>query len=118
MKKTIPSAKPPMKTLKTMTPKEIFDKPLSKFRRDRLAALAALPDESIDTIDIPEIAETTGCTRNPLYRPVTRSVTIRLNAPDIVVAQALSKRKGMPCQTFIRHLLHEALQRELTPPGA
>ncbi len=98
-----------------MTPEQIFDKPLSKARRNRIATLAALPDESIDTGDIPEVTETTGWTRNPLYRPVTRSITIRLNAPDIVVAQALSKKKGMPYQTFIRNLLHEALQRELTP---
>jgi hypothetical protein len=52
-----------------------------------VAALAALPDDRIDTSDIPEITATTGWIRNPMYKPLTRSVTIRLNAPDIVVAQ-------------------------------
>ena len=40
-------------------------------------------------------------------------MTIRLNAPDIATAQALSKTRGMPYQTYIKMLLHDALEREL-----
>jgi predicted DNA binding CopG/RHH family protein len=39
-------------------------------------------------------------------------VTIRLNASDVDARRRLSKIKGMPYQTYIKGLLHEALQRE------
>jgi hypothetical protein len=41
-----------------------------------------MPDDQIDTSDIPEIANFADGVRGLFYRPVTRSVTIRLNAPD------------------------------------
>jgi hypothetical protein len=50
--------------------------------------------------------------RGRFYRPVTQSVTIRLNAPDVDAARCLSRLKGMPYQTYIKGLLHEALVRE------
>lgn len=53
-----------------------------------------------------------GAVRGRFYRPVTRSVTIRLNAPDIEAARQLSKVKGMLYQTYTRGLLREALLRE------
>ena len=84
----------------------------SKSEREDLKRLAAMPDDQIDTSDIPEITDFTGGVRRSLYRPVTRPITIRLNAPDVAMAQALSKAKGMPYQTYIKILLHEALERE------
>ena len=99
---------------KKLTLEQVRKRIPSERQRREIAALAALPDERIDTSDIPEITATTGWIRNPLYKPLTRSVTIRLNAPDIVVAQALSKSKGMPYQTYIKQLPHSALERELS----
>jgi predicted DNA binding CopG/RHH family protein len=99
---------------KTLTLDKIGTRKLTKRQRDEIAALAVLPDDRIDLSDIPEITATSGWVRNPLYRPVTRSITIRFNAPDIVVAQALSKSKGLPYQTYIKQLLHSALERELS----
>jgi predicted DNA binding CopG/RHH family protein len=99
---------------KKMTLDKIATRKLTKRQCDEISALAALPDDRIDLSDVPEITATTGWVRNPLYRPVTRSITIRLNAPDIVVAQALSKSKGLPYQTYIKQLLHSALERELS----
>jgi hypothetical protein len=32
--------------------------------------------------------------------------------PDIALAQRLAERKGLPYQTYIKSLLHEALERE------
>jgi predicted DNA binding CopG/RHH family protein len=110
MRKANTPTKPPTKTT---TLEQIAARPLTKRQRDRIAILVDLPDEQIDTSDIPEITATSGWVRNPLYRPITRSITIRLNAPDIVVARTLSKKKGMPYQTFIRQLLHDALEREV-----
>jgi predicted DNA binding CopG/RHH family protein len=109
MKKAVGDNKQP-----TLTLEQIRSRKPTKRQREELAALAALPDDRIDISDIPEITAITGWIRNPLYRPITRSITIRLNAPDIVVAQALSKKKGMPYQTYIKQLLHSALERELS----
>lgn len=86
-------------------------KKLTKTQERELAALAALLNEQIDTSDIPEIKSTVGGVRGLFYRPVTRPVTIRLSAPDVVMARRLSKAKGMPYQTYIKMLLHEALER-------
>lgn len=57
-------------------------KPFSQEEREQLAALATLPDDQIDTSDIPEApAENWVHARRPgLYRAVKQSVTIRLDA--------------------------------------
>jgi len=41
-----------------------------------------------------------------------KTVTMRLPVPDIEAAQNLADRKGLPYQTYIKMLLHEALARE------
>ena len=41
-----------------------------------------------------------------------KSVTMRLPAPDIQSAQDLAQKKGLPYQTYIKMLLHEALEKE------
>ena len=41
-----------------------------------------------------------------------RTVTIRLPVPDIESAQSLAHQKGLPYQTYIKMLLHEALKKE------
>ncbi|SRR5258706_9564938 len=89
-------------------------KKLTKIQERDLAAIAALPDAQIDTSDIPEIKSLAGGIRGRFYRPVTQPVTIRLSAPDIAIARQLSKDKGLPYQTYIKMLLHEALERDAT----
>jgi uncharacterized protein (DUF4415 family) len=58
---------------------------LSREEREQLAKLAELPDEQIDTADIPEAPEEhwVDARRGGLYRPVKKSVTLRLDA-DVV----------------------------------
>ena len=46
-------------------------------------ALAALPDESIDLGDMPEVAVWTNAVRSKFYRPVKQQLTLRLDA-DVV----------------------------------
>jgi predicted DNA binding CopG/RHH family protein len=99
--------------IKTVTMAQVVAQKLTKQQRVEIAALVAMPSAAIDTSDIAEVTTLQGWMRNPLYRPVTRPVTIRLNAPDIATAQALSKTRGMPYQTYIKMLLHDALEREL-----
>jgi len=41
-----------------------------------------------------------------------KTVTMRLPVPDIRTAQDLAGRKGLPYQTYIKMLLHEALEKE------
>ena len=41
-----------------------------------------------------------------------KTVTMRLPVPDIEAAQDLAARKQLPYQTYIKMLLHEALERE------
>ena len=45
-----------------------------------------------------------------LKRP-TRAVTIRLSETDIALAKAQAEKKGLPYQTHIKSLLHEALRK-------
>jgi predicted DNA binding CopG/RHH family protein len=74
---------------------------------------AAVREERIDTSDIPDLAGTTGWKRGLMYRPVLQPISIRLPAPDIAAAQKLARKKGIPYQTYIKMLLHDALKREL-----
>jgi predicted DNA binding CopG/RHH family protein len=67
----------------------------------------------IDTSDIPDLGNTTGWVRGLMYRPLLQPISIRLPAPDIAVAQKLARKKGIPYQTYIKTLLHDALEREL-----
>jgi predicted DNA binding CopG/RHH family protein len=41
-----------------------------------------------------------------------KAVTIRLPVRDLQVAQELAARKSLPYQTYIKMLLHEALEKE------
>jgi predicted DNA binding CopG/RHH family protein len=41
-----------------------------------------------------------------------KTVTMRLPVPDIKAAQDLAHEKGLPYQTYIKMLLHEALRKE------
>ena len=42
----------------------------------------------------------------------TRSVTIRLAMKDVETAQALAEKAGLPYQTYIKSILHQALERQ------
>ena len=50
--------------------------------------------------------------RLPVIRGATKPVTIRMPIVDIESAQRLAEQRGLPYQTFIKGLLHRALQRE------
>ena len=82
-------------------------------QRAELERLAQLPDEAIDTSDIPPLGEKfwTNATRfrdRALYRPVKQSTTVRLDAD---VLQWL-KGKGKRYQTRLNAILREAMTRE------
>jgi predicted DNA binding CopG/RHH family protein len=74
--------------------------------------LANVPDKQIDTSDIPEVTDWTGAARVLFARPETRHISIRLSAADLLTANRLAAAKGLPYQTYIKSLLHEALEKE------
>lgn len=54
--------------------------PLLPEQEAEIAALAALPDERINTRDIPEQHDWSGARRGVFYRPVKRQLTLRIDA--------------------------------------
>jgi predicted DNA binding CopG/RHH family protein len=83
------------------------------FRGKKKSRSVAIRSQRIDTSEIPDLANTTGWVRGLMYRPVLQPISIRLPAPDIATAQKLARKKGIPYQTYIKTLLHDALEREL-----
>lgn len=82
-------------------------KAFSKTERAQLAKLAALPDDQIDTVDIPEApAENwSRARRGGFYRPVKQPVTIRLDAD--VLAWFKEHADGRGYQTEMNRVLRE-----------
>jgi uncharacterized protein (DUF4415 family) len=80
----------------------------SKRRLDnQIKALLRLPDEKIDTSDIPKVTDWSKGVVGKFYRPLKEPVTIRLDA-DIL---AWLKAQGPGYQTRINSLLRDALRR-------
>lgn len=75
-----------------------------------LDALAELPDDQIDTSDIPEILDWSGGRRGVFYRPVKQQITLRLDA-DIVAWFKFKAKDGRGYQTDINRALREHVQR-------
>jgi hypothetical protein len=102
----------------TRTIEQIENRKITKAERERLKRVVALPDNQIDTSDIPEVKDKAGWVRvhehpeHPLHRVLSRLLSIGLPEPDIALAQRLAESKGLPYQTYIKSLLHEALERE------
>jgi uncharacterized protein (DUF4415 family) len=82
-------------------------RPLTTKQKRDLAALAALPDDRIDTSDIPELPLRAwkDAVRGRFYRPVKRAVSLRLDA-DVV---AWLKKPGKGYQTRANHLLRQQM---------
>ncbi len=47
-----------------------------------------------------------------MQRGNTPTTTIRLDPADIAKARDVAGRKGLPYQTYLKSLIHEALERE------
>ena len=82
-------------------------KPFSADEMAQLERLANLPDEAIDTDDIPEApAENWSNARRPdLYKPIKRPVTIRLDAD--VIAWFKAHGESGSYQTEINKVLRK-----------
>jgi len=76
---------------------------LDKQQHDEVTRLAVLPDNKIDTSDIPEKANWTDIEVGRFYRPVKKQITLRL---DIDMLEWF-KAQGERYQTRINQALRE-----------
>ncbi|SEE69189.1 Uncharacterized conserved protein, DUF4415 family [Rhizobiales bacterium GAS191] len=57
--------------------------PLTEAQKAELEALAGMPDNTIDTSDMPPVTDFTGGIRGAFFRPIKKPLSLRLDA-DIV----------------------------------
>ena len=82
----------------------------------QLKALAALPDDTIDLSDMPEVTDWSGWTRGNLYRPVKQQVTFRIDADILEWFKAKqSGKRGY--QTAINAALRKVVEEEMRKAG-
>lgn len=74
--------------------------------------IAAMPDRKIDTSDIPERKDWSDGVRGRFARPETRLISIRISAEDLEMANRLADARGLPYQTYLKSILHQALVGE------
>jgi uncharacterized protein (DUF4415 family) len=88
------------------------DQPLTARQKREIQALAAMPEEKIDTSDIPELPPGAWkkAVRGKWYRPVKQPVSIRLDA-DVL---AWLKAKGDGYQTKVNGLLRKQMLKEIS----
>ncbi len=81
--------------------------PLTEKQKDELAVLSAMPDDQIDTSDIPALTDDFWKTaiRNPFYKPVKQATTVRIDA-DVLL---WLKENGKGYQTRINAILRDAM---------
>ena len=85
--------------------------PLTEQQQAELQALAAAPDSTIDTSDLPPLDDASwhASMRNPYYRPNKASTTVRLDA-DVL---AWLKSQGKGYQTRINAILRREMLKSL-----
>jgi len=86
-------------------------KPLTPEQQAELDILAALPEERIDTRDMPEVRDWSGARRGVLYRPVKRQITLRIDA-DVIEWFRSRRPKGEGYQTNINRALREYVEQQ------
>jgi uncharacterized protein (DUF4415 family) len=84
---------------------------LTSTQKRELAALAALPDQKIDTSDIPELPPGAwkDAVRGRFYRPLKQPISMRLDA-DVV---AWLKKRGKGYQTRVNSILRQTMLTDI-----
>jgi uncharacterized protein (DUF4415 family) len=84
---------------------------LTQNQKRELTALASLPDDQIDTSDIPELPPGAwkNAVRGRFYRPVKQAVSMRLDA-DVI---AWLRKSGKGYQTRANSILRERMLADL-----
>lgn len=86
----------------------------SRERQKQLAYLAALPDDEIDTSDIPELTveQLKKAVRGKLYRPVKKPVTMRLDADVIEWLKSAGRGYQTKANALLRREMLRTLERQ------
>jgi uncharacterized protein (DUF4415 family) len=84
---------------------------LTAKQRAELETLAALPDDRIDTADIPEVRDWSDAKRGLFYRPVKKQLTLRIDA-DVIAWFKSRTPKGQGYQTQMNIALRDYIKRQ------
>ena len=79
---------------------------LTATQKAELDALAAMPDDQIDTAALPEQRDWSGARRGVFYRPIKKQLTLRLDA-DVIDWFKTHAPEGEGYQTRINNALRE-----------
>jgi len=84
---------------------------LTTRQKRELASLAALPDERIDTSDVPELPPGAwkNAVRGRFYRPIKQAVSMRLDT-DVI---AWLKKRGKGYQTRVNSILRQTMLTDI-----
>ena len=83
---------------------------LTKEQKADLAALEAVPDDRIDTSELPELTDWNEARRGLFYRPVKQQITLRLDS-DVVDWFKRNAPGGRGYQTEINRALRQHVRR-------
>ena len=86
---------------------------LTAAQKAELDALAAMPEEKINTADIPEQRDWSGARRGMFYRPIKKQLTLRLDA-DVIDWFKTHVPNGEGYQTRINTALREYVAQRNT----
>ena len=84
---------------------------LTAKQKAQLEALAALPDDQINTDDIPEVRDWSGAKRGVFYRPIKQQITLRLDA-DLIDWFKTHQGQSEGYQTSINRALREYVRQQ------
>ena len=89
---------------------------LTPAQRAEVEALAGLPDNQIDTRDMPEVRDWSGAQRGLFFRPVKQQLTLRIDA-DVIAWFKRHTPHGEGYQTRINRALREYVERHTPTPS-
>ena len=87
--------------------KKVISRTLTPAQKSELKRLQALPDNEIDTGDIPESRDWSDARRGLFYRPIKQQLTLRLDA-DLI---DWFKKNGTGYQTRINSALRDYVRK-------
>ena len=87
--------------------------PMTPAQEAELKTLAALPEEQINTRDIPEQKDWSGARRGLFFRPIKKQLTLRLDA-DVIDWFKTHASNGEGYQTSINSALREYVAQHET----
>ena len=88
---------------------------LTPTQQAELEALAALPDDKINTRDMPEVRDWRGARRGLFFRPIKQQLTLRIDA-DLIAWFKQHTPHGEGYQTRINRALREYVAQHTDAP--